>query len=137
MLGTAGYVVGMGPIGLALGMILRSTAGAVSALLAGVLVLPTLAGALLPEAWDGLPEYVPSYAASAFTSTVPTDSLLGTGVGAVVFALWICRGSRLRRHRPGASRRLTGPRSVSPVGPGRHRPVADGPGQGGRMDPVP
>ncbi len=84
MLGTAGYVVGMGPIGLALGMILRSTAGAVSALLAGVLVLPTLAGALLPEAWDGLPEYVPSYAASAFTSTVPTDSLRGPGGGAVV-----------------------------------------------------
>ncbi len=89
VLGTAGYVVGMGLIGLALGMILRSTAGAISALLAGVLVLPTLAGALLPDSWDGLLKYLPSNAASAFTSTVPTDSLLGTGAGAVVFVLWI------------------------------------------------
>ncbi|MGR7027524.1 ABC transporter permease subunit [Geodermatophilus sp. URMC 62] len=89
VLGTAGYVVGMGLIGLALGMILRSTAGAISALLAGVLVLPTLAGALLPDSWDGMLKYLPSNAASAFTSTVPTDSLLGTGAGAAVFALWV------------------------------------------------
>ena len=89
VLGTAGYVVGMGLIGLALGVLLRSTAGAISALLAGVLVLPTLAGALLPEAWDGLLKYLPSNAASAFTSTVPTESLLGAGTGVLVFAGWI------------------------------------------------
>ena len=89
VLGTAAFLVGMGLIGVALGVILRSTAGAISALLAGVLVLPTLAGALLPDAWDGVLKYLPSNAASAFTSTVPTDSLLGTSAGAVVFALWI------------------------------------------------
>lgn len=88
VLGTAAYVVGMGLIGLALGMILRSTAGAISALLAGVLVLPTLAGALLPDSWDGLLKYLPSDAASAFTSTVPTDGL-SAGTGALVFAAWI------------------------------------------------
>ena len=92
VLGTAGYVVGIGLIGLALGMLLRSTAGAISALLAGVLVLPTLAGALLPEAWDGLLKYLPSNAASAFTSTVPTESLLGAGTGALVFVAWIVVG---------------------------------------------
>jgi ABC-2 type transport system permease protein len=92
VLGTAGYVVGIGLIGLALGLLLRSTAGAISALLAGVLVLPTLAGALLPEAWDGLLKYFPSNAASAFTSTVPTDSVLSAGTGAVVFAAWIVVG---------------------------------------------
>jgi ABC-2 type transport system permease protein len=92
VLGTAAYVVGIGLIGLALGLLLRSTAGAISALLAGVLVLPTLAGALLPEAWDGLLKYFPSNAASAFTSTVPTDSLLSSGAGALVFAAWIVVG---------------------------------------------
>ena len=89
VLGTAGYVVGIGLIGLALGMLLRSTAGAISALLAGVLVLPTLAGALLPESWDELLKYLPSNAGSAFTSTVPADSLLGAGTGALVFGAWI------------------------------------------------
>ena len=89
VLGTAAYVVGIGLIGLALGLLLRSTAGAISALLAGVLVLPTLAGALLPEAWDGLLEYLPSNAASAFPSAVSTESLLGAGAGVLVFAGWI------------------------------------------------
>jgi ABC-2 type transport system permease protein len=92
VLGTAAYVVGIGLIGLALGLLLRSTAGAISALLAGVLVLPTLAGALLPEAWDGLLKYLPSNAASAFTSTVPTESMLSAGTGAVVFVAWIIVG---------------------------------------------
>ncbi len=92
VLGTAGYVVGIGLIGLALGLLLRSTAGAISALLAGVLVLPTLAGALLPESWDGLLKYLPSNAASAFTSAVPPESMLGVGAGAVVFAAWIVVG---------------------------------------------
>ncbi len=58
-------------------------------MLAGVLVLPTLLGALLPDAWDGVLKYLPSNAASAFTSNVPNDSLLGTGAGAVVFVGWI------------------------------------------------
>ncbi len=92
VLGTAAYVVGIGLMGLALGLLLRSTAGAISALLAGVLVLPTLAGALLPDAWDGLLKYFPSNAASAFTSVLPTDSLLSSGTGALVFAAWVVVG---------------------------------------------
>jgi ABC-2 type transport system permease protein len=92
VLGTAGYVVGIGLIGLALGLLLRSTAGAISALLAGVLVLPTLAGALLPESWDGLLKYLPSNAASAFTSAVPPESMLSAGTGAAVFVAWIVVG---------------------------------------------
>ena len=89
VLGTAAYIAGIGLIGLALGVLLRSTAGAISALLAGVLVLPTLAGALLPDDWDDLLKYLPSNAASAFTTTAPPESLLGAGSGATVFAVWI------------------------------------------------
>ena len=89
VLGTAAYVIGIGLMGLALGMLLRSTAGAISALLAGVLVLPTLAGALLPDSWDGLLRYLPSNAGAAFTSAVPVESLLAAGTGALVFVGWI------------------------------------------------
>lgn len=89
VLGMAGYVVGIGVIGVALGMILRSTAGAVTALLAGVLVLPALAGALLPDSWSELLKYLPSNAGSAFTSSAASDSLLGAGSGALVFVGWI------------------------------------------------
>lgn len=89
VLGTAGYIVGIGVIGLALGMLLRNTAGAVTALLGGVLVLPALAGALLPDSWNELLKYLPSNAGSAFTSSVPTDSLLSSGAGALVFIGWI------------------------------------------------
>ena len=89
MLSAAAYVVGIGLIGLAPGVLLRSTAGAISALLAGVLVLPTLAFALLPDGWDGLLKHLPSNGASALTSTVPTESLLGAGTGALVFVGWV------------------------------------------------
>ncbi|WP_448612824.1 hypothetical protein [Modestobacter sp. URMC 112] len=92
VLGTAGYLAGIALIGLVLGVLLRSTAGAISALLAGVLVLPTLAGALLPDAWDGVLKYLPSNAASAFTSAVPPESMLSAGTGAAVFVAWIVVG---------------------------------------------
>ena len=45
--GAAAYVVGIGLIGLALGVILQTTAGAICPVLAGVLVVPMLAGALV------------------------------------------------------------------------------------------
>jgi hypothetical protein len=46
VLGTAAYLVGIGLIGLALGVIVRQTAGAIGLLAGGVLILPTLATAL-------------------------------------------------------------------------------------------
>ena len=48
-----------------------------------------LAGALLPDGWDGLLECLPSNASSASTTTVPTESLLSAGTGGLVFAAWI------------------------------------------------
>ena len=53
-----------------------------------VLRRPRLA-ALLPDGWDELVEYLPSNASSAFTATVPTESLLSAGAGALVSAVWI------------------------------------------------
>jgi ABC-2 type transport system permease protein len=89
LLGTAAYLVGIGLVGLALGILLRATAGAIGVLLGGVLILPSLATALLPDSWDTVLKLLPSNAAEAFTSRLPADTLLGSGAGMVVFALWV------------------------------------------------
>jgi len=89
VLGTAGYLVGIGLIGVALGVLIRGTAGAIGVLLGGVLILPGLATALLPDGWDVVLNLLPSNAAQAFTSRLPSPDLLGSGVGMTVFALWV------------------------------------------------
>lgn len=89
LLGTAAYLVGIGLVGLALGILMRATAGAIGVLLGGVLILPSLATALLPDSWDTVLKFLPSNAAEAFTSRLPVDNLLGAGTGMAVFALWV------------------------------------------------
>jgi ABC-type transport system involved in multi-copper enzyme maturation permease subunit len=89
VLGTAAYLVGIGLIGLALGMLIRTTAGAIGLLLGAVLILPSLATALLPDSWDAVLNLLPSNAAAAFTSYLPSDNLLSSGAGMAVFALWV------------------------------------------------
>jgi ABC-2 type transport system permease protein len=81
VLGTAAYLVGIGLIGLALGMLIRGTVGAIGLLLGGVLILPSLATALLPDSWDTVLKLLPSNAAEAFTSRLPSPDLLGSGAG--------------------------------------------------------
>jgi ABC-2 type transport system permease protein len=89
VLGTAAYLVGIGLIGLALGMLIRTTAGAIGLLLGAVLILPSLATALLPDSWDAVLKLLPSNAAAAFTSYLPSDNLLSSDAGMAVFALWV------------------------------------------------
>jgi ABC-2 type transport system permease protein len=89
VLGTAAYLVGIGLVGLALGMLIRGTAGAIGLLLGAVLILPSLATALLPDSWDAVLKFLPSSAAEAFTSRLPSHDLLGSGAGMAVFALWV------------------------------------------------
>jgi ABC-type transport system involved in multi-copper enzyme maturation permease subunit len=89
VLGMAAYLVGLGVIGLALGILLRSTAGGIGTVLGAVLFVPTLASALLPDSWDDILKYLPSNAGQAFTSLNRSDTLLSAGVGMVVFAAWV------------------------------------------------
>lgn len=89
VLGTGGYLAGISLIGLALGMILRSSASAIGVLLGGVLILPGIAGALLPDSWDGALKFLPSKAAEAFTSVAHTSSTLEPMMGAIVFVAWV------------------------------------------------
>lgn len=64
--------------------------GAGVALIGAVLFLPALAGALLPDSWDGVLQVLPSNAAAAFTSVQATgDQVLGATAGALALAAWV------------------------------------------------
>ena len=89
VIGTAVYLVGLGVIGVAVGVMMRSTAGAIGTVIGAVLFVPTLASALLPDSWDGVLKYLPSNAGQAFTSLNPGDTLLSPGAGMAVFAGWV------------------------------------------------
>ena len=90
LLGMAGYITSIALIGLGLGVLLRSVAGSIAALVAGVLLLPALAGGLLPDSWDSILQYLPSSAAAAFTTVLAAgDSVLSSGAGALVLAAWV------------------------------------------------
>jgi hypothetical protein len=89
VLGTAAYLAGIGLIGLALGILIRGTAGAIGLLLGAVLILPSLATALLPDSWDTVLKLLPSNAAEAFTSRLPSHDPLSSGAGMAVFAFWV------------------------------------------------
>jgi hypothetical protein len=90
VLGMAGYLTAIGLIGLGLGVVLRSVAGAIGALVGGVLLLPALAGALLPASLDAVLQFLPSSAAAAFTTVQAAgDSVLGSTAGALVLAAWV------------------------------------------------
>jgi hypothetical protein len=52
VLGMAGYLTAVALMGLGLGTLLRSVASSIGVLLGGVMVLPTIAGALLPASLD-------------------------------------------------------------------------------------
>ena len=90
LLGMAGYITSIALIGLGLGVLLRSVAGSIGALVAGVLILPAIAGGLLPASWDSILQYLPSSAAAAFTTVLAAgDSVLSSGAGALVLAAWV------------------------------------------------
>ncbi|MFN8156922.1 MAG: hypothetical protein U0R68_05870 [Candidatus Nanopelagicales bacterium] len=89
LLGWAAYLVGIGVIGVALGVLLRSVGTGIGVLVGGIVFVPALMMALLPESWGAVLKYLPSNAGVAITSTVSDPSLLSYGVGAAVFAGWI------------------------------------------------
>ena len=90
LLGMAGYLTAIALLGLALGILLRNAAGGIGVVVGAVLILPTLAGALLPASLDPVLQYLPSSAAAAFTTvTGAGDSVLGATAGALVLTAWV------------------------------------------------
>ena len=90
VLGSAVYLTGVAVMGLAFGTLLRGTAVAISALFGLIFLVPGLGSFLLPAGIrDNVLLYLPSNAATSFTSVAPGPELLGTASGAAVFAAWI------------------------------------------------
>ncbi|MDR6974989.1 ABC-type transport system involved in multi-copper enzyme maturation permease subunit [Streptomyces sp. 3330] len=86
----AGLYLGLVAVfGVALGMLLRSSAGAIAALVGVLLILPGLAS-LLPDSWyDTLSPYFPSNAGSAVYALHASSDALSAGAGLAVFAGWV------------------------------------------------
>jgi hypothetical protein len=79
------YLAALGLLGFGLGAVIRSSAGAVAALL-GLLFVPTLLAALLPASWqDTIGRYLPMNAAEAIYVTHPQPAVLGPWSGFGVF----------------------------------------------------
>jgi ABC-2 type transport system permease protein len=90
VLGMAGYLTAIALMGLGLGILLRSAASSIGVLIGGVMVLPTLAGALLPASLDSVLKFLPSSAGAAFTTvTGAGDEVLSPTAGALVLAAWV------------------------------------------------
>lgn len=89
VLGSAFYLAGVGVLGLALGALLRTTAGAITTLVAVLLVAPGLTGLLPEDVSDAVGPYLPSNAGDAFTSLTGGGDLLSPGAGLAVFVGWL------------------------------------------------
>lgn len=90
VLGTAGYLTGIALLGLAIGTLLRSTAGSISTLVALIFLLPGLGQLLLPTRWSThVLKYLPSNAGEAFTAVHTSPDLLTPTTGLWVFLAWI------------------------------------------------
>jgi ABC-2 type transport system permease protein len=90
LLGMAGYITAIALIGLGLGILLRNVAGSIGAVVGGILILPNIAGALLPDSWDTILRFLPSSAAASFTEVAAAgNSTLSAGAGVAVLAAWV------------------------------------------------
>jgi ABC-2 type transport system permease protein len=89
VLGSALYLGAVGLLGLGLGALLRSTAGAVAGLF-GVLFAPQLLTGLLPAAWsDRVYPYLPVPAGVAVTAVRPDPAALSPWIGFGVLCLYV------------------------------------------------
>lgn len=88
LLGATVYLGFVGVIGVALGALLRSVAGAISALVAGLMLLPGLIE-LLPRTWhNAIQPYLPSEAGQSMYALHQEAHTLSPGFGLLVFAGW-------------------------------------------------
>jgi ABC-2 type transport system permease protein len=92
MVGVAGYLALIGVFSVALGFIIRSTAGGVATLFALLLVLPSL-GLLLPSSWrDHTLPYLPSNAGATMFSARPAADALSATTSLLVLLGWVAAG---------------------------------------------
>jgi ABC-2 type transport system permease protein len=88
LLGAGVYLGLVGVIGVALGVLLRSTAGGISALVGTFLLVPGLMS-LLPASWrSDITPYLPSNAGESIFALQHTAGTLSAGTGLLVLLAW-------------------------------------------------
>ena len=90
VVGTAGYLTAVALMGLAVGVLVRSSAAAISTLVGVVFLLPGLGSVLLPASWrDDVLQYLPSNAGTALTSVPEVAGLLGPAAAGLTLLAWV------------------------------------------------
>ncbi|MFE3162508.1 ABC transporter permease [Streptomyces sp. NPDC059224] len=88
LLGAGLYLGLVGVIGTALGALLRSVAGGISVLVAGLMLVPGLIS-LLPSTWqDNISPYLPSKAGESMFALTHDSTTLSPAAGLLVFLGW-------------------------------------------------
>ena len=88
VLGGGLYVLACGMFGLALGTVIRHTAGAITAVVALLFVVPPLTG-LLPGTWgDDIEKYFMSNAGQHITEVVRIPGHMAPWLGYLVITIW-------------------------------------------------
>jgi hypothetical protein len=88
VVGAALYLAAVGLLGLALGGLLRHTAGAVGALFGVLFALQIVVGFLPASVADGVTKYLPTPAGAAVTNVRPDPASLGPWAGFGLFCLY-------------------------------------------------
>ncbi|MFF7639611.1 ABC transporter permease [Streptomyces canus] len=83
------YLALVSVAGVALGVLLRSSAGAIAVLVGVLLILPGLASLLPDSLYDNINPYFPSNAGSAMYALHQSSDALSPGAGLAVFAGWV------------------------------------------------
>ncbi|WP_329545705.1 ABC transporter permease [Streptomyces sp. NBC_01356] len=87
--GAGVYLALVAVFGVALGMMIRSSAGAIATLVGILLILPGLASLLPDSLYDTLSPYFPSTAGQAVYALEQSSDALSPGAGLAVFAGWV------------------------------------------------
>jgi hypothetical protein len=88
LLGAGAYFALVGVIGVALGALIRSVAGGIAALVAGLMLLPVLTAVLPSGLADDISPYLPGNAGAAIFALTHDSSTLRPAAGLAVFAGW-------------------------------------------------
>lgn len=87
--GVGVYMMAIGLLGGALGWIVRSTAGAISALVALLVIAPVLIGFLPGSVSDNVLKFMPSNAGDSLVTSIREPDALAPWTGFGVLALWV------------------------------------------------
>ncbi len=89
VIATAGYLTVIAVLAVALGFMIRSTAGGIATLFGLLLVLPGI-GQLLPTSWqDHTLPYLPSNLGNAMYNVQPDPGSLSPGTALMVLMIWV------------------------------------------------